>query len=237
MPSARAISIMDVHICQPPNSLDACRRRRTPCSTIHCLLGPVEWPVPIENAVAGSMVAVELVHLAVLLELGLVLVYLLGARGAVVIAEYAEQRAAEVLRHLDWRDGRLGIGLLLTHHHAAAPEVGAGIDVRPLAGIDEGVPATRTGSENANLAVVVGLGAHPLHCGLGVPHHLGVWYAAVGAHFGGDIVWVELAGTLIEVSANCEMAVMCELTRRLDVKLTPARQMVDKHDFGNRGSL
>src|SRR5215204_1304236 len=26
---------------------------------IHCLLGPVEWPVPIENAVAGSIVAVE----------------------------------------------------------------------------------------------------------------------------------------------------------------------------------
>src|SRR5215210_6387314 len=51
---------------------------------IHCLLGPVEWPVPIKNAVAGAVVAVELVHLAVLLELGLVLVHLLGARLAVV---------------------------------------------------------------------------------------------------------------------------------------------------------
>src|SRR5215208_4194989 len=75
-------------------------------------------------------------------------------------------------------------------------------------------------------------------------------YAAVGAHFGGDIVWAALAGTLIEVSANCEIAVMCEPTRRLNVELAPARQMVDKHDArkdartswlgrisGNRGSL
>src|SRR5215207_9975786 len=51
---------------------------------IHCLLGPVEWPVPIENAVAGFIVPVELVHLAVLLELGLVLFTCsgLGARSS-----------------------------------------------------------------------------------------------------------------------------------------------------------
>src|SRR5450631_421226 len=87
---------------------------------IHCLLGPVEWPVPIEDAVASTIVAVELVHLAVLLELALVLVHLFWARRAVVVAEYAEQRAAEVLRHFDRRDGRLSIELLLAHHHAAA---------------------------------------------------------------------------------------------------------------------
>src|SRR6202795_87871 len=123
---------------------------------IHGLLGPVEWPVPIEDAVAGAVVAVELVHLAVLLELGLVRVHLLGARRAVVVAEYAKQRAAEVLRHLDRCDGRLGIELLLAHHHAAAPEVGAGVDVLPLAGIDEGVPATRTGAANPDLSLVIG---------------------------------------------------------------------------------
>src|SRR5216684_4539929 len=33
MPSARAISIMDVHMSGPPTSSDACRRRRTPCSS------------------------------------------------------------------------------------------------------------------------------------------------------------------------------------------------------------
>src|SRR6266581_2364879 len=109
---------------------------------IHCLLGPVEWPVPIEDAVAGTVVAVELVHLAVLLE------------------------------------------LLLAHHHAAAPELDAGVDVLPLAGIDEGVPATRTGAENADLAVVIGLRAHPLYGRLGIANHLGVGNAVVSAHFG-----------------------------------------------------
>src|SRR6266566_2314726 len=146
---------------------------------IHCLLGPVERPVPIEDAVASTVVAVEFVHLAVLLELGLVLVHLLGAPRAVVIAEYAEQRAAEVPRHLDRRDGRLGIELLLAHHHPAAPELDAGVDVLLLAGIDEGVPPTGTGAENADLAVVIGLRAHPLHRGLGIADHLGVGNAAV----------------------------------------------------------
>src|SRR3984893_4382135 len=152
---------------------------------LHCLLGPVEWPVPIEEAMAGTVIAVELVHLAVLLELGLVLVHLLGARRAVVVTEYAEQRAAEVLRHLDRCDRRPGIELLLAHHHAAAPELDAGIDVLPLAGIDEGVPATRTGAEDADLAVVIGLRAHPRHCGLGIADHLGVGNAAVRAPLGG----------------------------------------------------
>src|SRR6266481_7202298 len=56
---------------------------------IHCLLGPVEWPVPIEDTVASTIVAVELVHLAVLLELALVLVHLFRARRAVVVAEFS----------------------------------------------------------------------------------------------------------------------------------------------------
>src|SRR3954452_1009928 len=46
---------------------------------IHCLLGSVKWPVPIPDAVAGSVVAVELVCLAVLFERSLMLVHLLGA--------------------------------------------------------------------------------------------------------------------------------------------------------------
>src|SRR3954454_15653584 len=76
---------------------------------IHRLLGPIQRPVPIEEAVTGTVVAVELVILAVLLQLGLVLVDLLRARRAIVVAEDAEQRAGEVLRHIDRRNGRLGI--------------------------------------------------------------------------------------------------------------------------------
>src|SRR5262249_54987657 len=134
--------------------------------------------------------------LAMFLELGLVLVHLLGARRAIVVAEYADERAAEVLGHVDRRDRRLGVELLLAHDDAAAPELGAGIDVLPLAGIDEGVPATGAGAEQPHLAVVIGLRAHPLHRGLGIADHLGVGNAAVGTHLGGDIVRVTLSRTL-----------------------------------------
>src|SRR5262249_16715624 len=107
---------------------------------IHRLLGPIEWPMPIEKAVARNIVTVGLVGLAVLLELVLVLIHLLGARRTVVVAEQAEQRAREVLRHVDRGDWGFGIELLLAHHDAAAPQLDAGIHILPLAGIDEGVP-------------------------------------------------------------------------------------------------
>src|ERR1700756_2897154 len=124
---------------------------------IHALLHAVDRPVPVEEAVAGAVVAMEFVSLAVLLQLGLVLVDLLGARGAVVIAEDADQRAREVLGHVDWRDRRLVVQLLLAHHHTAAPELGAGVDVVPLAGIDEGVAAAGAGAEQPDLAVMTRL--------------------------------------------------------------------------------
>src|SRR4029453_12741985 len=112
MPSARAISIMDVHMFGPLLRQMLAEEGEHLAPAIHCLRRPVEWPVPIEDAVDGTVVAVERMYLTVLLELGLVLVHLLGARRAVVVAEYAEQRAAQVLRHLDRRDGRFGIELL-----------------------------------------------------------------------------------------------------------------------------
>src|SRR5262249_31055177 len=105
--------------------------------TIHRLVGAVERSVPIEDTVAGTVVAVKLVGLAVLLELGLVLVHLLGARRAVVVAEDADERARKVLREIDRRDRRLGIELVLAHHDAATPELGAGVDVFLLAGVQE----------------------------------------------------------------------------------------------------
>src|SRR4051812_33396300 len=117
---------------------------------VHALFGPVERPVPIEEAMAGTVVAMKLVRLAVFLQLDLVLVHLFGARRAVVIAEDADQRAAEVPGHVDWRNRRLGVELLLAHDHAAAPELGTGIDVLPLARIDEGMTAARTGAEYAD---------------------------------------------------------------------------------------
>ena len=53
--------------------------------------------------------------------------------------------------------------------------------------------------------------------------------AAVGAHLGGDVVRVALAGALIKIGADREIAVMREPARRLDIEFAPARKMVDEH--------
>src|SRR5664279_3981752 len=104
MPSTRAISMMDVHM-----SLALLLRQMLAeagehlAPAIHGRLGPVERPVPIPDAVAGAVVAMEFVGLAVLLEFGFVRVDLLRTRGAVVIAEQADQRAAEILCQVDRR--------------------------------------------------------------------------------------------------------------------------------------
>src|SRR5690348_11171002 len=97
--------------------------------SMHRRLGPVEWPVPVPDAVTGTVVAVELVGFAVLLEFGLVLVHLLGAGGAVVVTENADQRAREILGQVDRRNRRLGTQLILAHHDAPTPQLGAGVDV------------------------------------------------------------------------------------------------------------
>ena len=54
---------------------------------VHRLLDPVHRPVVIEEAVASTVIAVELLVFFVLLELGLMLVDLLRAGCAVLIAE------------------------------------------------------------------------------------------------------------------------------------------------------
>src|SRR5688572_9431789 len=200
---------------------------------IHRLLGPIERPVPIEEAMSGAVVAVELIILAVLLELGLVLVHLLRARRAVVVAEDAEQRAGEVLRHVDRRDGSLRVELLFGHHHTASPLLDASIDILALAGINEGVPAARAGADETNLAVVTGLRAHPFHGAFGIADHLRVGDTALRTYLCGDVVRVAVAAStlaLVEIRADREIPVMREPAGRLNVELAPAREMVDKHD-------
>ena len=56
---------------------------------------------------SGAVVAVEFVILAVILQLGLVLVHLLRARGAIVVAEDAQKRGVQLRRQVDRRDRAL----------------------------------------------------------------------------------------------------------------------------------
>src|SRR5712692_11588623 len=88
---------------------------------VHRLLLPVSPAIVIEERVAGAVVAVELVVLAVLLELFLMLVYLLRRGPLVVVAKQAQQRRIEVLGVVDGRDRLLRRELLLGLDHAATP--------------------------------------------------------------------------------------------------------------------
>lgn len=65
--------------------------------------------MPIEYAMARAVISIELVRLAVLLELGFMLIDLFWARRTVIIAGDTEQRAAEIICHVDRRNGRLGV--------------------------------------------------------------------------------------------------------------------------------
>src|SRR3954470_1329382 len=106
MPSAPITSMIEVHIRLLLFSQVLAEERQHLCPAVHRGFGPVERAVPVPDAVAGAVVAIELVTLAVLLELRLVLVHLLGRRRAVVVAEDADQRTREILRHVDRRDRR-----------------------------------------------------------------------------------------------------------------------------------
>src|SRR5207248_5610147 len=116
---------------------------------------------------------------------------------------------------------------------AAAPQLDAGVDVLLLAGIDEGVPATRAGAEQSDLAVEVGLPAHPLHGSRGVTDHLGIGNATVGAHLGGDVVGIGVAAAallaLVKVGADRKVSMVGKAPSRLDIELAPAGQVVDQH--------
>src|ERR1700761_4086529 len=88
---------------------------------IHGLFRPVQRTMPIEEAVARAIVAMEFVILALLLEFGFVLIHLLRAWRPVIVAEQTQQRTVEILCHVDRRHRRLVVELFLAHDNAAAP--------------------------------------------------------------------------------------------------------------------
>src|SRR5262249_51101058 len=120
------------------------------------LLLTVRSAVVVEEAVTRPVVAMELVRLAVLLQLGLVLVDLLGRGRLVLVAEESEERGREILRVVDGRYRLVRCELLLGLDHAAAPQVEDGIEaLQPAAG-EERLAAARAGAEHADLPADVG---------------------------------------------------------------------------------
>src|SRR5690606_7679658 len=154
------------------------------------------------EAVARAVVAVELVILAVLLELGLMLVHLLRTWRAILIPEKAEQRTGQILREIDRCNRRLGVQVFLGHGDTTDPEIDAGIDILLLTRVEERVPTARAGTEDTDLAIMPALSAHPFHRGLGISDDLRVRHATFGTHLRRDVIGIALTIALIEVRAN-----------------------------------
>src|SRR6185312_4083634 len=91
------------------------------------LLGPIGGALGGEEAVAGAVIAMELVALAELLQHRLGLVDLVGRGVLVVVAEDAEQRTAQLLGEVDRRHRPLVAELLriarILDDDAAAPAI------------------------------------------------------------------------------------------------------------------
>src|SRR5437016_10294258 len=117
---------------------------------VHGLLLPVGRAVVVEEAVARAVVAMELVLLAVLLELRLVLIDLLGRRRLVLVAEEPEDRGREVLGVLDGRHGLVRGQLRLGHDDAAAPALDDCVEALQLAAGEESLPPARARAEHAD---------------------------------------------------------------------------------------
>src|SRR5262249_31807657 len=124
------------HSCRAPRSLPGGRssctwfgvsllsaecllaERKDLLPAVHSLFLTVRGPIVVEEAVSGPVVAMKLVLLSVLLELGLVKVDLLRRGRLVLIAEETENRTGEILGVVDGRDRLVRRELLLGLDHA-----------------------------------------------------------------------------------------------------------------------
>src|SRR5437016_4592781 len=97
------------------------------------LLDPVAGPLGREEAVAGAVIAMELVSLAELLQHGLGAVDMVGRWVLVVVAEQSQQRTAQSLGEVDGRHRPLRALLLwivgIVDEDIAAPAIDGGVDI------------------------------------------------------------------------------------------------------------
>jgi hypothetical protein len=201
------------------------------------LLRAIGRPRGVEKCVAGAVVAVELVVLAELFEHGFGAVHLVAVGIFIIVAEQAEQRAAQLRREIDGRDRPLGVELLgVVDDDVAAPAIHGRVDAVERAGGEIGVAPARAEADHSDLAVGIGLGAQKLHAARDVAHHLLVGDAAGRAHAGADIVGAAGAFAEIKVRRDGRQSMMGELAGRLLDPFIPPGHVMDQHHAGPRSA-
>jgi hypothetical protein len=189
--------------------------------------------------VAGAVVAVELVILAVLLQFRLGLVDVLRGRVGVFIAEQAQQRAIDPFGQIDRCNG-LGLGQsrLVVDDDIAAPAIDCSLDqMRQFAGRQISLPPAGAKSDHADLAAGMRLRAQEVDGASHIAEHLLVRNAAALAHLGDHRLVGAVADPEIEARRYGRIAVMSELAGDFAGPLVPARHVMDHDDAGMRPSI
>ena len=194
------------------------------------LLRPVGDTRSVEECVAGTVVAMELVGLAELAQHRLDTIHLLAVRVLVIVSEQAKQRAAQLLAQVDRRQRTLGVELaLIVDDHVAAPATHRGVDIRKGAGGEIGVAPARAKADHADLAVRVGLRAQKLHASPDVAHDLLVGHPTRRAHPRPDIVGAARPFAKIKVRRDGHKSMIRQLAGCLLDPLIPPRHVMDQH--------
>src|SRR5665213_205683 len=184
-----------------------------------------------ENGVAGIVVAVELVGLAVLLQGRLGLVDVVRGRVAVLVAEQAHERRLDALGEVDRGDRLFRGQRRFVDDDVAAPAIDRGVDAAAEpAGAEVGLAAARAEADDADLAGRVALLAQEGDRAGDVADDLVVGVAAVAAHLGDHRLVGAVADPAIEARRDRGIAVMGEFARDFAGPLVPAGHVMDDDD-------
>src|ERR1044071_5802308 len=153
---------------------------------IHGLFLTIGGTVVIKKAMAGAVVAMELVILPVLFELCFVLIDLFRRGRLIVVAKQADHRTRKILGIINRRDRLFGRELLFRLHYAAAPAFHEAVEALQTTSGKKPVPPTGAGSEYADF-FDVRKRTQQIFRAVEIPKHLFVGNAAAGPHLGADI--------------------------------------------------
>src|SRR5215468_7886922 len=194
----------------------------------------IERAVHREERVAGIVVGVEFVRLAVLLERGFRLRRVVGGRPRVLHAEQSKQRALQILGEVDGRHGLTGRQLLSHGDHASAIAVNGGIEAAERARGEVGLPAAGAIADDADLAVQIRQRAEIVDRALHVAHGAIIGHPAGRADARAVLLRGCLALPEMEVGRDRHEAMMSEAASDLLGRPVPARHVMDDDDAGER---
>src|SRR5206468_5845701 len=197
---------------------------------IHCLLLSVSRPVVIEETMPGFRIYEKLVGLSILLQFLFMLGNLLGSWGLILLAKESQERTGQILRIIYWCNGILRCQFLLGHDNSSAPAIYCRVEALRSASNKEHLPSSRTGAKYSRLAVALRKRFQVTQTPFHIAHDVIVGHPACSPYLRGNILWHTVAELLVDVGADCQVAMVGELSSGFPVPLVPSWCMVDQNN-------